>query len=58
MDNEVKYCPLLSMTKGLMGCMYDRCAWYVPAQHPRDEGHCVVRDLSMLPHIAREVSKL
>lgn len=61
-DNKVKICPLAwsqpCERDRICNCQEELCAWYVPPQHTRDDGHCAVRDLSMLPHVAREVSKL
>ena len=58
--NENKICPLLSAgdPDSLSYCQGVRCAWYVPPQHPNQEGRCAVQYLGAMPEQVKKVGQL
>ena len=58
--NEQKICPLLFASPADIPfeCKGERCAWYVPPFAAKQEGHCAVQALGLLPYLAEGVRRL
>ena len=57
--NEPKICPLLSSagTEEYEPCQGDRCAWYIPPDHPSldPEGRCAITYLASIAYGVRHI---
>lgn len=59
MNDPKKICPLLSSagTEEYEPCLSDRCAWYIPPDHPSldPNGRCAMTYLASIAHGVRSI---